>query len=63
MRNRIRSDDGQTDGQTNNWTEFPLVDSIPVRGRVKTLSLNWVAQSMVSDMENGDDDENCAGDE
>ena len=26
-----------TDGQTNKWTEFPLVDSTPVRDRVKTI--------------------------
>ena len=34
MRNRIRSDDGQTDGQR----EFQPVDSIYVRGRVKTCN-------------------------
>ena len=32
-RKRIRSDDGQTDGQTNRQTEFPLVDSTPSKGR------------------------------
>ena len=26
-----------TDRQTNKWTEFPLVDSTPVRGRVKSF--------------------------
>ena len=31
--------DKQIDRQTDKWTEFPLVDSIPVRGRVKMCDI------------------------
>ena len=34
--------DKQIDRQTDKWTEFPLVDSIPVRGRVKMCDIwSW----------------------
>ena len=38
-RKRIRSDDRQTNGQMDKWTEFPLIDSTPERGRVKRCKM------------------------
>ena len=35
-----------TDRQTNKWTEFPLVDSTPVRGRVKITKF-WISWPQV----------------
>ena len=31
-----------TDKQTNKWTEFPLIDSTPERGRVKTSPIYYI---------------------
>ena len=33
---KIRSDDSQTNKWTDKWTDFPLIDSTPERGRVKS---------------------------
>ena len=34
-----------TDRQTDKWTEFPLIDSTPERGRVKTNDTTERAQT------------------
>ena len=42
-RKRIRSDDRQTNKWTDKWTDFPLIDSTPEWGRVKTdKSIGWI---------------------
>ena len=43
-RKRIWSDGGQTDKWTDRQTEFPLVHSTPVRGRVKILFITSFVQ-------------------